>query len=104
MPTSAGGAGGRFFSVRRSGVTGNGRGGNDSPPVRPWAFAGGGGPQSTGPLPSCAQPIPGSAPTPPVAAMSAHHRAAASSMNPRLVTSNRFDRCLARAIGVTPHR
>lgn len=47
---SDGGAGGRFFSVRRSGVAGSGSGGNDSPPVRLCRLGGGGGPQSTGPL------------------------------------------------------
>ena len=52
LPTRAGGAGGRFFSVRRSGVAGSGNGGNDSPPVRLCGVACGGGPQSTGPLSS----------------------------------------------------
>lgn len=54
LPINAGGAGGRFFSVRLSGVTGKGRGGNDSPPVRLWRLGGGGGPQSIGPLRSAA--------------------------------------------------
>jgi len=40
-----GGDGGRFFSVRRSGVTGNGSGGKPSPPLILWGRAGGGGPQ-----------------------------------------------------------
>ena len=33
LPIRAGGVGGRFFSLRRSGVAGSGSGGNDSPPV-----------------------------------------------------------------------
>ena len=48
MPTRAGGAGGRFFSLRRNGVTGKGSGGNPSPPVRCCFWAFGGGPQSIG--------------------------------------------------------
>jgi hypothetical protein len=49
LPTSAGGLGGRFFSLLRSGVTGSGSGANDSPPVRLCGLACGGGPQSIGP-------------------------------------------------------
>src|SRR5436190_16904418 len=71
LPTSDGGAGGRFFSVRRSGVAGRGRGGNDSPPVRLWGFARGGGPQSTGPDPSWALAEGGSASIPEPAAPAA---------------------------------
>src|SRR5208337_2835665 len=59
LPIKGGGAGGRFFSERRNGVAGKGRGGNDSPPVRCCGGAGGGGPQSTGPLPSWAKPAEG---------------------------------------------
>ena len=71
MPTSEGGAGGRFFSVRRNGVAGKGRGGNDSPPVRLCGFAFGGGPQSTGPDPSWPSTSPGKASIPEPAAPAA---------------------------------
>ena len=49
LPIKAGGAGGRFFSERRSGVAGSGSGAKPSPPVRCCGLALGGGPQSTGP-------------------------------------------------------
>ena len=39
LPISAGGLGGRFFSLRRSGVAGSGSGGVDSPPVWCWGLA-----------------------------------------------------------------
>ena len=69
LPIRAGGLGGRFFSLRRSGVAGKGRGGNDSPPVWCCGLAGGGGPQSTGPLsPSSPKTNPGSVKFPPIPA------------------------------------
>ena len=71
LPIRAGGAGGRFFSVRRSGVAGRGSGGNDSPPVRLCGLAWGGGPQSTGPEPSWAIPSEGKASIPEPAAPAA---------------------------------
>src|SRR3990172_8201927 len=49
LPIKAGGAGGRFFSLRLRGVTGSGKGANPSPPVCCCGLAWGGGPQSTGP-------------------------------------------------------
>ncbi len=49
LPIKAGGAGGFFFSLRRSGVAGSGSGAKPSPPVRCWSLAFGGGPQSIGP-------------------------------------------------------
>ena len=56
LPIKAGGCGGLFFSLRRSGVAGSGSGGNDSPPVRCCGLAFGGGPQSSGvPASSAAQ-------------------------------------------------
>lgn len=45
LMTRVGGDGERFFSVRRRGVTGSGKGGNPSPPLIRWGRAGGGGPQ-----------------------------------------------------------
>src|SRR5689334_14207869 len=42
FPTSAGGAGSFLRSVRRSGVAGSGRGGNDSPPEIRFCLATGG--------------------------------------------------------------
>jgi hypothetical protein len=42
FPTRAGGLGSRFFSLRRKGVAGRGRGGKPSPALRRWGAALGG--------------------------------------------------------------
>ena len=70
--TDQGGESGRpLLPGPPQGRGGQGQGGNDSPPVRLCGFALGGGPQSTGPDPSWANPSPGKASIPEPAAPAA---------------------------------